>query len=107
MAPLSPPVNFPSSIYHPIHNHLAARSLTSVLELERQWINPSDILSLLLLFGPNVIQLALAQLVGQGLTPVAFSFGWTSYSISALFAVIGGTYPSLTLAQDYYIEGYS
>lgn len=93
MAPLLSPVNFLSSIYHPIHEHLAARSLNSVLELERQWINPSDILSLLLLCGPDVLRLALAQLVGQGLTPVAFSFGWVAYSISNLLAVIGGPHP--------------
>ncbi|RPB01933.1 hypothetical protein L873DRAFT_1826965 [Choiromyces venosus 120613-1] len=38
----------------------------------------------------DVIQRALAQLAGGGLiTPVAFSFGWVTYSISALLAVVG------------------
>ena len=90
MAPLLSFVNSPSAAYHPIHSHLSARSVTSVSEFKKQWNNPSDILSLLLLLGPDVIQLALAQLVGRRITPVAFSFGWAAYSISALFSAIGG-----------------
>jgi len=47
-------------------------------------------MSLLLILGGDVIQRALAQLAGGGLiTPVAFSFGWVTYSISALLAVVG------------------
>ena len=71
---------------------LISRDLTSISELKLQWNNPSDILSLLLLLGPDVIQRALAQLVGRRVTPVAFSFGWAAYSISALFSAIGGMY---------------
>ncbi|KAG0130677.1 hypothetical protein HOY82DRAFT_366228 [Tuber indicum] len=55
-----------------------------------QWTQPNDIMSLLLILGGDVIQRALAQLAGGGLiTPVAFSFGWVTYSISALLAVVG------------------
>ena len=39
----------------------------------------------------DVIQKAVAQLVGGPfcITPVAFSFGWVSYTVSALFSAIG------------------
>lgn len=75
-----------------IRGHFVANDLTSVSELKNQWSNPSDILSLLLLLGPDVIQRAIAQLVGRRVTPVAFSFGWAAYSVSALFSAIGGIY---------------
>jgi hypothetical protein len=69
-------------------------------ELRSQWSNPGDILSLLLLVGGDIVQKALAQLVGvrvrpfQGgptiyLTPVAFSFGWVAYTFSSLMAIFG------------------
>ena len=56
-------------------------------QLRDQWFNPGDILSLLLLIGGDIVQKAIAQLVGHevrlpgssiqlSLTPVAFSFGW-------------------------------
>jgi len=55
-----------------------------------QWTQPGDVMSLLLILGGDVIQRALAQLAGDSLvTPVAFSFGWVTYSISALLAVVG------------------
>ena len=73
-----------------IPGQLGARDVTSVSELKTQWSNPSDILSLLLLLGPDVIQRALAQLVGRRVAPVAFSFGWAAYSVSALFSAMGG-----------------
>lgn len=89
MAPFSFSANIRSSIL-PNHGPFAAKDVTSVSELTNQWSNPNDILSLLLLLGPDVIQQALAQLVGRRVTPVAFSFGWAAYSISALFSAIGG-----------------
>ena len=54
-----------------------------------QWRNPNDILSLLLIVGGDVIQKALAQLSGGRVVPVAFSFGWVSYSFGALMSVAG------------------
>ncbi|KAF3903898.1 hypothetical protein ABW20_dc0109279 [Dactylellina cionopaga] len=73
-----------------------------------QWSNPSDILSLLLLIGGEIVQKAIAQLVGLRmphrrflhnetddndyfftLTPVAFSFGWVAYAFNSLMAVFG------------------
>src|SRR5262249_17229924 len=40
-----------------------------------QWKNPSDVFSVLLILGGDVVARALAQLSGSGLTPVVFSFG--------------------------------
>jgi hypothetical protein len=69
-------------------------------ELSSQWSNPGDILSLLLLIGGDIVQKAIAQIVGfhikpfrKGpsifLTPVAFSFGWVAYSFTSLMAIVG------------------
>ena len=58
--------------------------------LAAQWLNPGDILSVLLLLGPDIIQRAVAQLAGRAITPVAFSFGWVASSASALLATFGG-----------------
>jgi hypothetical protein len=69
-------------------------------ELQAQWTNPGDILSLLLLIGGDIVQKALAQYVGvyiqpfkNGprlfLTPVAFSFGWAAYAFQSLMSVVG------------------
>ncbi|XXH00162.1 hypothetical protein Hte_006504 [Hypoxylon texense] len=66
-----------------------------------QWINPGDILSLLLLIGGDIVQKAIAQLVGHGIrlygsrnlglsiAPVAFSFGWAAYVFSNLLSAVG------------------
>ncbi|KAH0569264.1 hypothetical protein GP486_000020 [Trichoglossum hirsutum] len=54
-----------------------------------QWQNPQDILSILLLLGPDVVQRAIAQLAGRGITPVAFSFGWVAYAVGALLSSFG------------------
>lgn len=89
MPPFLSSVKIPGRVSQ-FHGQIPAKDVTSVLELKNQWSNPSDILSLLLLLGPDVIQRALAQLVGRRLTPVAFSFGWAAYSVSALFSAIGG-----------------
>lgn len=55
-----------------------------------QWRNPGDILSLLLILGPEVIRNAVAQLTGRAITPVAFSFGWVAYAVSALLSTFSG-----------------
>lgn len=44
-------------------------------ELREQWIQPSDVFSVLLLLGGDVVSRALAQLAGGPITPVTFSFG--------------------------------
>lgn len=48
--------------------------------LEAQWHNPSDILSILLILGPDIVQGAVAQLAGRIVTPAAFSFDWVAYA---------------------------
>lgn len=70
-------------------------------DLREQWGNPRDILSLLLLLGGDIVQKAIAQLVGYqvrpfgqrgpavSVAPVAFSFGWVAYGFSSLLASFG------------------
>lgn len=70
-------------------------------DLREQWGNPRDILSLLLLLGGDIVQKAIAQLVGYqvrpfgqrgpavSIAPVAFSFGWVAYGFSSLLAAFG------------------
>ncbi|KAF3923633.1 hypothetical protein ABW21_db0205780 [Orbilia brochopaga] len=81
-------------------------SLASIIR--NQWSNPSDILSLLLLIGGDIVQQAIAQLVALRiphrrilrnesddeayfftLAPVAFSFGWVAYAFNSLMTVFG------------------
>lgn len=74
---------------------------TTESDLREQWGNPRDILSLLLLLGGDIVQKAIAQLVGYqarpfgacgptvSIAPVAFSFGWAAYGFSSLLAAFG------------------
>jgi hypothetical protein len=89
MAPTLPCADFDVSFVAKTAS-LVSRSTLSELQLRNQWLNPSDILSLLLLLGPEVIQKSLAQLSGTHLVPVAFSFGWVAYAITALLSAFGG-----------------
>lgn len=55
-----------------------------------QWSNPTDISTILMVIGGDVVQKALAQ--GTGVwyfTPVCFSFGCVSYAFTALVNIIG------------------
>jgi hypothetical protein len=54
-----------------------------------QMINPSDIMSLLLLVGGDIVQKAIAQVCGRRVTFCSFSFGWVAYSLSALMNTFG------------------
>jgi hypothetical protein len=74
--------------------------ITLYRELGSQFRNPSDILSVLLLLAPEVVQRALAQLAGEPFAPVAFSFGWVGYSITTLFNIFGGMISTLSLMPD-------
>ncbi|KAJ5593841.1 uncharacterized protein N7459_000049 [Penicillium hispanicum] len=58
-------------------------------EFLAQWKNPSDVFSVLLILGGDVINRALAQLAGTGICPVTFSFGWVAYAVSAVTAAVG------------------
>ena len=59
--------------------------------LKSQWQHPIGFFEVLLILHGDVIQMAVAQLAGGPFhfTPIAFSFGWVSYSISALLSAIG------------------
>ncbi|KAI1354725.1 hypothetical protein F5Y01DRAFT_272548 [Xylaria sp. FL0043] len=57
--------------------------------LAQQWNNPSDVFSVLLIIGGDILAKAIAQLAGSRVTPVAFSFGWVAYSVTALVNVVG------------------
>lgn len=81
-------------------------------ELSEQWSHPSDVFSVLLIVGGDVVARALAQLAGSCFTPVAFSFGtsvfvlfpvgliftifntqlvlgWVAYGTSAIVSAVG------------------
>lgn len=58
-------------------------------QFSTQWQNPSDVFSVLLILGGDVIQAALAQLAGSSITPIAFSFGWVAYGVSAIVSAVG------------------
>lgn len=64
--------------------------LTASEFLAAQWRNPSDILSVLMLLGPEIVQKAIAQLTGRIITPVAFSFGWVAFAASSILRVVSG-----------------
>lgn len=68
---------------------LASQQQSAAATVVLQWRNPNDVLSILLIVGGDVIQKALAQLSGGRFVPVAFSFGWVSYSFGALMSAAG------------------
>ncbi|CAL1698114.1 unnamed protein product [Somion occarium] len=59
--------------------------------VKAQWLNPTNILSILTVIGVDVVQRAIAQLAGNPcyFTPVALSFGWLGYALNAVGTVIG------------------
>ncbi|KAL4784438.1 hypothetical protein BJX76DRAFT_347796 [Aspergillus varians] len=58
-------------------------------DISGQLRNPSDIFSVLLILGGDVVCRAIAQLAGTGITPISFSFGWVAYIVAALLTAIG------------------
>ncbi|SPO00289.1 uncharacterized protein DNG_03134 [Cephalotrichum gorgonifer] len=58
-------------------------------DFSSQWEYPTDVFSVLLILGGDVVGRALAQLVGSRVTPVAFSFGWVAYAVQTVLSVIG------------------
>jgi hypothetical protein len=86
----------------------SASNATTVSDyLAAQWRNPADILSVLLLVGPDVVERAIAQLAGRAITPVAFSFGWVAYAASALLSSFGGAllFPSPPPQSYFHLAG--
>ncbi|KAH8777590.1 hypothetical protein F5883DRAFT_409812 [Diaporthe sp. PMI_573] len=58
-------------------------------EFSNQWKHPTDILSVLLILGGDVVARALAQLTGPSFVPICFSFGWVSYAFSTISSLLG------------------
>ncbi|KAI1362063.1 hypothetical protein F5Y08DRAFT_330340 [Xylaria arbuscula] len=73
--------------------YLADRSIAnftiSADQQRQQWSEPTDVFSVLLLLGGEIVNKALAQLAGGSFTPVTFSFGWVSYAVTMLLASVG------------------
>jgi len=63
-------------------------SVSTSEALEDQWRMPQEVLGLLLIVGPEIVQKALSQCAPNRL-PVAFSFGWVGYSFSAMTSLLG------------------
>lgn len=80
-------------------NVSAANSTSAAGYLAAQWRNPGDVLSVLLLVGPDVIKNAIAQLSGRCVTPVAFSFGWVAYAPATLLSSFGGNTPTVPFSS--------
>ncbi len=58
--------------------------------LGSQWANPSDVSTILMVIGGDVVQKALAQGTAKWYyTPVCFSFGWVTYAFTALVKILG------------------
>ena len=75
---------------------LSAHSSTKPTdEINMQWSHPGDVFSLLLLVGGDVVQRAIAPLVGFQLfkefplAPVCFSFGWVAYAFTMIATAAG------------------
>ena len=62
---------------------------STLFELSEQWANPSDVTTVLMVIGGDIVQKALAQTTGCLYTPVCFSFGWVAYTFSALVNILG------------------
>ncbi|ORY65430.1 uncharacterized protein BCR38DRAFT_432753 [Pseudomassariella vexata] len=61
----------------------------TISQLASQWANPSEVTTVLMVIGGDVVQKALAQTTGCWYTPVCFSFGWVAYTFMALVNLIG------------------
>ncbi|KAF5241795.1 hypothetical protein FANTH_9011 [Fusarium anthophilum] len=57
--------------------------------LASQWVNPSDVSTILFVLGGDVVQKAYSQATGKIYVPVCFSFGCVAYAFVALVGIIG------------------
>lgn len=81
---------------------------SSARRLANQWQNPTDVLTILMIIGGDIVQKAIAQLCGGYFVPVAFSFGWVSYSFNTLLAVLGdGALMPVTVYPSFLINARS
>jgi hypothetical protein len=78
---------------HEAAKQLLGRSGEASELFRSQFTNPAEVLSVLLIIGGEIIQKAIAQLVGEAVTPAVLSFGWVSYTFNALMSAFGdGTF---------------
>ncbi|KAK4234593.1 hypothetical protein C8A03DRAFT_18532 [Achaetomium macrosporum] len=77
-----PSVQLPS-IQPLVHRENTASALAT------QWTNPTDVSTILMIIGGDVVQKALAQGTGKLYTPVCFSFGCVAYAFTALIGILG------------------
>ena len=52
-------------------------------------VNPSEVFSIMLIIGGDIVQKAIAQMAGKRVTLVAFSFGWVAYAFNGLMSAFG------------------
>lgn len=59
-------------------------------DIIKEWENPKVVIAtVLMIVGGDIVRSALAQTTGSLFTPVCFSFGWISYSLTALVGIFG------------------
>lgn len=63
--------------------------MNTIAALAGQWRNPSDVTTILMIIGGDVVRKALAQTTGTLFTPVCFSFGWVAYAFTVIIDIIG------------------
>lgn len=68
---------------------MSNRTTTASQQFLAQVRNPSEIFSVLLIIGGDIIQKSIAQMTGRKVTLVAFSFGWVAYAFGSLVAAFG------------------
>lgn len=90
----SPTRTIPVHNSPPLYRRLEATPTASVevsaaKSLGEQLKNPAEVLAVLLILGGDIIQKAIAQNVGRRFVPVAFSFGWVAYALTATMSIFG------------------
>lgn len=68
---------------------LLSRNDDTLSAFATQWANPTDVSTILMIIGGDVVQKALAQGTGKLYTPVCFSFGCVAYAFTALIGIMG------------------
>ncbi|KAI0867307.1 hypothetical protein GGS24DRAFT_516170 [Hypoxylon argillaceum] len=64
-------------------------SSDAIIRFSSQLANPSNVVTVLMVIGGDVVQKALAQSTGCLYTPVCFSFGWVTYAFVVLVSMMG------------------
>ena len=78
----------PPTLASTLMSKLVKRTPFSSDNLKQAWIDPS-VLTIVMIIGGDIVQVALAQLTGSFYTPVPFSFGWVAYSFTSLILSVG------------------